>query len=57
VLVPPDDADALAEAIASLLDDPARARAFGAAGRRRAEVHFSWEVVAARLRALYEELI
>ena len=43
LLVPPEDAAALAGAIASLLDDPERASAMGKAGRRRAEGEFSWD--------------
>jgi glycosyltransferase involved in cell wall biosynthesis len=37
LLFEPGNAHALADAIASLLDDPERARAYGLAGRRRAE--------------------
>jgi glycosyltransferase involved in cell wall biosynthesis len=37
LLVPPGDPAALGRAVASLLDDPGRLRAFGAAGRLRAE--------------------
>ena len=43
LLVPPGDAAALASAIASLLDDPKRARSMGEAGRRRAESLYSWD--------------
>jgi phosphatidylinositol alpha-1,6-mannosyltransferase len=39
-------------AVAELLADPGRARAMGAAGRRRAEAEFSWEVVVAQLEKL-----
>ena len=39
VLVPPGDVDALTEALAGLLDDPARRAALGAAAARRAEGH------------------
>ena len=56
LLVPPDDPGALAQAIVSLVEDPARAHALGAAGRRRAEERFSWDSVAARLHGLYGEL-
>ena len=37
ILVPPGDPVVLGRAITSLLDDPCRLRAFGAAGRLRAE--------------------
>lgn len=40
VLVPPSDADALADAIGGLLADPARRRTLGEAARRRVEVEF-----------------
>jgi phosphatidylinositol alpha-1,6-mannosyltransferase len=40
------------EAVAGLLADPARARAMGAAGRRRVEAEYSWEAVVARLEEL-----
>ncbi len=36
VLVPPEDADALASALAALIEDPARRRELGEAGRARA---------------------
>src|SRR5262245_15693457 len=41
ILVPPSDPAALADAVCSLLDDPARASRLGAAGRARAESRFS----------------
>jgi glycosyltransferase involved in cell wall biosynthesis len=56
LLVPPVDADALAGALASLLVDPDRRAALGAAGRRRAREQFSIEAVAARTAALYHEI-
>ncbi len=40
LLVPPGDAGALAAAIASLIDNPERAKAMGEAGRRRAAESF-----------------
>jgi glycogen synthase len=47
----------LAEAIGALLADPARRRAMGVAGRRRAEALFSWRAVATQLLAVYEAAI
>ena len=43
VLVEPNDADALADAIVALLADPDRAARLGRAGRRRAETDLGWE--------------
>ena len=57
LLVPPGDARALAQAIASLLADPARRAAMGRAGRARVEQHFSSEVVNAAVFELYGELV
>jgi len=42
----------VAGAVAGLLADPARARAMGAAGRRRVEDEFSWPAVVTRLQQL-----
>jgi glycosyltransferase involved in cell wall biosynthesis len=52
-LVPPGDAEALAGAIARMMDDPAGARALGLQGRRDAEAGFSWSAIADRLADLY----
>jgi glycogen synthase len=57
VLVPPARADALAEALVRVLNDPARARAMGRAGRTRVEDKFSWAGVAARTQEVYAEAI
>jgi glycosyltransferase involved in cell wall biosynthesis len=45
IVVPPEDAPAMARAIGELLDDPARADELGAAGRRAVEERWSWEVI------------
>ncbi|WGD30032.1 glycosyltransferase family 4 protein [Ancylobacter sp. WKF20] len=52
LLVPVDDPDALARALARLQGDPARRRRMGAAGRARVEAHFSWREAARRYCAL-----
>jgi glycosyltransferase involved in cell wall biosynthesis len=54
-LVPPGRPDALAAAIRRVLEDPARGRAMGRAGRRRVEERFSWASVAERTARVYAE--
>jgi alpha-maltose-1-phosphate synthase len=56
LLVPPGDHELLAEALSSLLGDPARAAAMGQLGRQRVTAEFSWAAVAAQTAALYTEL-
>lgn len=51
--VPPGDPEALAAAIARVLDDPALAARLGAAGRARVTERFTWRAVAARTAAWY----
>lgn len=46
----------LADKIRQLLDNPATARAMGAAGRRRAEARYGLPTVAGQLLSLYEDL-
>jgi colanic acid biosynthesis glycosyl transferase WcaI len=55
--VPPDDPDAFTHALATLLDDPARSRAMGAAGRAFVERWVSPAAVAERYEALFDELV
>ena len=47
----------LAEAVASLLSDPGRAAAMGAAGRERAVEHFGWAAVAERTLEVYRGVL
>jgi starch synthase len=54
VLVPVDDATALAEAVGTLLADPARAETMGRAGLDRAHSEFSVAGMAERTLAVYE---
>jgi glycosyltransferase involved in cell wall biosynthesis len=56
LLVPPRDATALGEALITLLRDPDRRRAFGAAGRARAEQLFDITDFVAAYEALFEEM-
>lgn len=46
----------LGEAIAALLDDPARATAMGEAGRRYVQQHYGWQTVAGQMEALYHDV-
>ena len=57
LLVPPDDPEALAEAINSLTRDRDRARAMGAAGRERARTTFDWTRIAGQTAELYRSVV
>ena len=50
-----EGAEALAQAILALLDDPARRERLGRAGRVYVEREHSWERIVARLEAVYRE--
>ena len=56
LLVEPQSPESLAAAIGSLLQDSARARAMGEAGRKRRLRDFSIEATARKVEELYEEL-
>lgn len=56
VLVDPGDADALADALRSLLRDPDRIRSMAEESRRRVVAAHSWESVTEDLEALYDSL-
>jgi starch synthase len=56
-LVEPGNAGALADALRQALADPAGARRMGEAGRRRVEAHFSWDRIADRTLAIYQEAV
>lgn len=55
--VPTDDAEALADAVTRLIDDPAYAQALADAGRRNAETHFSSERYRSDLVAVLDGLL
>jgi glycosyltransferase involved in cell wall biosynthesis len=56
LLVEPQNPEALAGAVASLLGDPQRAARLGEAGRARRREAFSIDAIARRIEALYVEL-
>jgi colanic acid/amylovoran biosynthesis glycosyltransferase len=55
VLCPPGDVDAIARAIASFIDDPAKVEAFGRRGREFVEERFSVETMLDSFERLYAE--
>ena len=57
LLVPPNDPQALAEAINSLLDDPKTMRAMGAKGREMVREHYTWDRVAERMAEYFREIL
>lgn len=56
VLVSPTNAGDLASAMKSLIEDPSKSIAFGAAGRGQVESEFSASLMAARMAELYRSL-
>lgn len=56
VLVPPGDPDALAAAIADLLEHPQHAAVMGEAGYRRVQARFSWKQAAQKTVDVYREV-
>jgi glycosyltransferase involved in cell wall biosynthesis len=57
LMVPPDNAEALAQAILELLKNRKKAQAMGIAGRQRVEQLFDRDKCIKQLEALYEELL
>jgi glycosyltransferase involved in cell wall biosynthesis len=57
VVVDPADPAAIAAALAAILDDPARARAMGRAGRAAVLSTYRWPVAERELLALYDRLV
>ncbi len=57
LLIPPEDADALAQAIGRLLDDPHLALRLGRAGRRTVQDRFSADAMMQRITDLYRTLL
>jgi glycosyltransferase involved in cell wall biosynthesis len=57
VLVPPDDAEALAYAVTGLLNDPERCRAIGVAARRRVEQVFPLQRMISGYEAMFADIL
>jgi len=51
------DAEATAQALRTVIDDPARGREMGINGRRWVAEHLPWEVVAAQMARAYDETV
>ncbi|MBW4031505.1 MAG: glycogen synthase [Acidobacteria bacterium] len=47
----------LADTLTEVVSDPGNARQMGEAGRERARTEFSWDSIAARTRAIYQDLL
>ncbi|MFL5933604.1 MAG: glycosyltransferase family 4 protein [Gaiellaceae bacterium] len=56
VLVPPGDPEALAAAVAALLEDEPRRERLGLAARRVAQERYSWDDIGRRLETIYRDL-
>jgi len=54
-LVDPTDIEAFADALATLIRDPGKRQEYGKRGRLRVEENYSWEIIAARHLAAYEQ--
>lgn len=57
LVVPPDDPEALSDAIARLKDDPEMADRMGRQGRKGVHEHYSGEAVATASLRVYEEIV
>lgn len=57
ILVPSKNSEKVAEAVLSLLQNPARAREMGEAGRKKIEREFDENVVFKRVEKEYEHLL
>ena len=57
LLVPPEDPQALADALVTLLTDADRCRDMGEAAHRFNETHLSWDAIAHQTLAVYEDAL
>jgi len=57
LLVPSKDANAMAAAIESLVDDPERRHKLGAAGRAYVSEHYDWRMNVAQMETIYRDVL
>ncbi|MDY6825471.1 MAG: glycosyltransferase family 4 protein [Thermodesulfobacteriota bacterium] len=57
IIVPPENPDAIAGAIARIFDNPTLAEELGRKGYQRVHNHFTWELAARETVAIYREVI
>jgi len=57
ILTKPKDVNAMAEAMEKLIDNPALARQMGAAGRKRMEEKYDWQIVCEMLEKAYQKVV
>lgn len=57
LLVPPDNAEALSQAILRCLQNPEEAHTFANNGRERAETYFTWDSSARRFETIFRNLL
>jgi glycosyltransferase involved in cell wall biosynthesis len=57
IVVPEEDDEAMADAIARALEHPAMAEALRTKGRERVRERYTWEAIAARLGAFYRRIL
>lgn len=57
LLVPPDNADALAQALLKLMSDPRKCQQFGTAGRYRVEAEFTVDRMVEKTIEVYEKVV
>src|SRR6266850_1754572 len=56
-LVVPCDADATAQALRTVVNDPVRSRQMGSNGRRWVAENLPWDIVGAQMVRVYEEIV
>ena len=57
IIVPPKDADALAKAINTLLDDPALREKYGSYAKERMKKEFTKEAMVKKVLGVYQEVL